>query len=387
MTNKTNVLIFITLPELGGAQSHVRDIAIKLNPDLFNVLIVTSATGWLTEQAELHQIPFRLLPALKRSIHPVGDAQALLQLMQVIRDFKPDVIHCHSTKAGVLGRLAGTLAGVRHIIFTAHGFIFHEALTGFKLKAAIGIEKIMTLFCHTIVPVSQFDKQRALKFKVAPDHRMTVIYNGIDTQQLPPAQARFNKRQELDIPSDAVVIGMVARFSKQKDQPLLLKTLATMIPVLTLYKVKVVLIGSGPELEHSKELAKQLGLLEVVYFLGDRTDVKEWLTAFDLFVLTSHYEGLPITILEAMATSLPVIASDVGGISEEVVDGQTGFVVPAGQIEPLKQKLELLITDSSKRQQMGVAARRYVRDTFELKLMIDLLRRLYLSKQVDKKNS
>lgn len=367
------IALVITLPELGGAQSHVRAVVAEMRERGHEVAVLSAGEGWLHEEAlALGAEPVSLW-YLGRAIRP-RDLLALGELRAELKRLKPDVVHLHSTKAGLLGRVAARLAGVRRVVFTAHGFVFHERLAGWKLAAAVAVERLAARFTDAIVAVSRYDAERAARFRVGAPGQVRVVYNGLDFTGF-PAASRAEARARLGLAPDAEVLLMVARFAPQKDHPTFRAALEPLLaerPGLHAYW-----IGTGPQFEATRAGLAADGLDGRIHCLGDRTDVPLWLAAADAFVLSTHYEGLPITILEAMASGLPVVASDVGGVSEEVEAGVTGRLVPPRDPVALRGALRTLLDDPAGGRRMGQAGAERARRLFSARAMGDALEAIY----------
>jgi len=227
--------------------------------------------------------------------------------------------------------------------------------------ATIG-ERLVSRFSSAIITVSEADRALALRYRVVPLRSMTVVHNGIrDTAEQSHSEA-----------GDAAHIVMVARFSPQKDQVLLLKALVEQEK-----PYRLSLVGEGPKQTAVQALTLELGLSGRVNFLGACGDVSRILAEANVFVLTSNWEGLPISILEAMRAGLPVIASDVGGVREAVVDGETGFLVDRGNLVMLRSRLQQLLADPELRKKMGEAGRKRYLEYFTVERMLEATLRVY----------
>jgi glycosyltransferase involved in cell wall biosynthesis len=223
-------------------------------------------------------------------------------------------------------------------------------------------ERLAARWCDRIITVSELGARNAAQYRIGGASQIVPILNGIAEH---PARARLDHDRPLSCT-------MVARFTDFKDHGLLLRAFAK-VPG----HARLKLVGDGKTLSAAKELAEELGIRERVEFKGARGDVPEILAQTDVFVLASKTETLPISILEAMRAGLPVIASDVGGISEEVVDGETGLLVPAGSVEELSNALQRLLADKQLRVAMGRAGRRRFESVFLADTMIDQTQQLY----------
>ncbi len=335
------VLQLVTLSQWGGAQRVVLDYSEILRSAGYTVFISASPGGELEKRATSRGISFFPL-RMERKISPFRDLSALLELRKLTKKEDIRVLHAHSTKAGFLARNP-YVPGLK--LFTAHGWCFTPgAPGGHYCKFA---EKIASFFSWKIICVSRFDLELALKAGIKGS-KLLYIPNGIrDTVKFAdPAR------------SDLIV--SVARFSPQKDYETLLLALSEL-------SAEAWLAGEGPLLEKTKLLAKKMGLSPRVNFKGFVEDVEGILARAGIFVLSSRWEGLPLSIIEAMRAGLPVVATDVGGVRELVKDGINGFLVPPRNPAALRDRLKELLQNPALREEMGRRGREiYLRDyTFE----------------------
>jgi len=284
------------------------------------------------------------------------------EIKKTVKDFKPDLIACHSTAAGFLGRLA-----VRDKVpttFTAHGWAFTKGTPFLRKSAAILIEKIAGKFCSKIICVSDFDKSLVLKYKIVPINKIEVVHNGVNVQDIQ------------DVQNSKLSIIFVGRLAKPKDPLLLLKAFNDLSSELR-NKASISIIGDGPK---SKELEKFIKetRLQGVNLLGSmpRAKVLEILKKSDIFVLISNWEGFPYTIIEAMSCGLPVIASDVGGI-KEAINNECGILVKRGDKQGIKDALERLFKNPSLIKEMGKNARERLEKEFSLGKMLKETEQVY----------
>lgn len=347
---KTKIVYLITKAEHGGAQTHVADLLAGFSNNL-NLNLLVGEEGFLTDRARELGVQVHILPDLVQPLEPVKDLKAIFQAIKVIKALKPDLVHCHSSKAGLIGRVAAKVAGVP-AVFTAHGWGFADGVSWPRRTLAIASERACSpLTSHTIT-VSEADRQLAIRYRVARASQLTTIQNGV---------ADLSRQSSLR-PNKIVRLIVVARFAPQKDHLLLLNALTHLEP--TTYEL--LLIGDGPTRSEVEQTVKALELQANVSFLGTRSDIPELLATSDVFVLPSNWEGFPISILEAMRAGLPVIASDVGGSREAVENGKTGFLVPRGDAAALTAKLAKLVTDPALRAKFGSAGRAKFESEFTL---------------------
>jgi glycosyltransferase involved in cell wall biosynthesis len=342
--NKNKVLHIITTGESGGAQTHLYDLCTHM-PDRYKPLVAMGQKGTLGDKLAQANIPVYIVPSLQREISLFRDGHAYREIQQLINELQPDLICTHSSKAGFLGRLAARAASIP-VIFTVHGWAFTEGVAPLRRLLYRILERWAARWTARLICVSDYDFQLACRYRVAAAQRMTTIHNGI-----PPGAYQGEDAGKSNADRTIRMI-MVARFSAQKDQSLLLQAVSEM---QLDHPFEVVLVGDGPLLPLVRDYAAGLRISDKIKFLGDRSDVEDLLNQADIFVLTSHWEGFPITILEAMRAGLPVIASDVGGCREAVADGQTGYLVKPGDSRGLTHYLEELVCNRDLRSSMGQA--------------------------------
>ncbi|HEX8618744.1 MAG TPA: glycosyltransferase family 4 protein, partial [Thermoanaerobaculia bacterium] len=298
--------------EIGGAQMHVLELAKALVADGHEVLVAMSRGVALAEPLIAAGARVAQSPTLGKNINPAADFASFRFVRQVIRDFRPDVVATHSSKAGVIGRLAAKRERVP-CTFTAHGWAFHEQVPLLARSIYRTVERAMAPFANRIICVSRYDHALAIRAGMAAG-RLVHIANGIADV---PQSSRSLPGQR-----DPVRIVMVARFAVPKDHTTLLHAFRK------LTGAELHLVGDGPLLDSAKQLAADLGVAGRTTFLGARNDVVQILADSDIFVLLSGREGMPISTLEAMRAGLPVVMSDVGGAGETIEDGESGFLVP-----------------------------------------------------------
>ncbi|EOJ6891533.1 TPA: glycosyltransferase family 4 protein [Escherichia coli] len=353
--------------EIGGAQIHVRDLSIQLAKDNNEVFVIVGENGALVDELVNNNISVYVLPTLVRQINPIKDFQSILKLRKIIKKNKPDLISLHSSKAGIVGRLAAIGTDIP-VIFTAHGWAFANGVGKRQQKLYCAIEKIMSPFAKKIITVSQQDKDLAIKYRVVSAEKQVVIHNG-----MPEIEMVCDNKKIESYPTIKLI--SVARFSEQKDH----KTLFLALKELKDYDWSLSLVGKGPLIDHYKKYAIELGIFERIKFLGERSDVADLLSESNVFLLISNWEGFPRSILEAMRAGLPVIASDVGGTSESVLNNKTGFLISRNDVHTLKEKIEILIKNEALRNEMGRYAREIYLANFTFDSMYNKTVALYKS--------
>jgi len=336
---------------IGGAQIHVRDLALQAHRDGHDVLVLTGIAGALTDQLDAAGIRTRVCLGMLREISPQKDWAAIQALRTILREEAPDLLSTHSSKAGVIGRIAANREHIP-VLFTAHGWAFTGGVPQPKRLIYRVIERALAPLASRIICVSEYDRTLGIAAGMGAG-RLVTIHNGMPDL---PANRRA-------VPDHGQTIRavMTARFDRQKDHETLFRAL------LDVPNLQLDLIGDGPDRPRIEQLLQRLGLSDRVNILGQRTDVADLLAAANLFVLSSHWEGFPRSTLEAMRAGLPVIVSDVGGAAEAVIIGETGFIVPPADRDALVVALRTLANDPDMRVRMGQAGRqRYEKDfTFD----------------------
>lgn len=354
------VIFVITRSDvMGGASVHLLDLAAGLQSCGYDITILVGGQGVFLQHAQDRSLSCISLKYLTREIDLVIDIKAIFELRGVLKRLKPDLIHLHSSKAGIIGRISA-IGLPAPCIFTAHGWAFTEGVSPRRRFLYRFIERLIAPLAKRIITVSDYDRTLALAGRVALPGQLAVVHNG-----MPDISAKM-RAQRVAL-GDIVRFVMVARFEAPKDQLSLLRAFAA----LPSGQWRLELIGDGPQMQAAIDLATSLGLADSVIFSGACIDVASRLAASDVFILISRWEGLPLTILEAMRAGLPVIASDVGGVAEAVQDGETGYLIKRDATGLLVERLGLLLADAEMRRRMGEAGRLRYESDFTFSLMLN----------------
>ena len=364
------ILYVITLPDIGGAQTHLLEVACAMKNEGNDVQVVAGKYGWLTEQLELKGINVGVIKELVREISLKKDWAAVQHVRKIIKNWQPDIVHCHSSKAGIVGRIAAWLECVPGV-FTAHGWAFTEGVPITRRVLYSIIENIMLNITAKCFCVSEYDRCLAKKWFLRDSHRLITVHNGV-VEALPQGEAVARKRDTGGI----LRLIMVGRFSKQKDHMLLIKAVHDINQKYP-GQVHLSLVGDGDLFAAAKQYVVVNNLGEFIILLGESTCVDSLLAQSDVFCLISNYEGLPISIIEAMRAGLPVIASDVGGNNELVVDGVNGYLVSRGDRKGLVQAIEKLIKDRTLITEFGKRSQEKFRTEFAFSAMMQKIESAY----------
>lgn len=341
------ILQVITLCELGGAQSVVINLANKLSEQ--HQVIVAAGEGdgkmWQLLSPKIEQVH---VPSLMRKLSPVNDFKTIFELKKLYRKYKPDIIHLHSSKVGILGRIAFPKSKV---VYTVHGFDSIRV----AYRKYLPIEKALQSRCRAIVGVSKYDERNLLNEGIT--NHVSRIYNGIypprDLSTDPFEQIKGYKRKVL----------CVARLASPKRVDLFLEV-AALLP-----QYAFIWIGNQHEVD--------MPHTDNVFFMGNIPNAGAYNRYADLFFLPSNYEGLPIVIIEALACGKPVVASAVGGISE-LLDGTNGYAVE-NVAQEMADKIELILSDEARYGQMSLAARETYQKSFTVDRMVEGYMQIYNS--------
>lgn len=342
---------------IGGAHVHVADLAEWMMQQGHKAVVAVGGNGIFCKHLAKKNIPFINCRFLDRPVNPVKDISAYLEIRGIIRRHRPDLLALHSTKAGLLGRFSKIGINVP-TVFTAHGWSFTEGISPGWASISRTLEKIAAPLADRIITVSDYDRRLALRAGICSKEKLVTIHNGM------PDAEHFSEPGKSPGP---VKITMVARLDEQKDHDTLLSALS----ILKNYNWTLDLIGDGPREDVLRRYADRLSLGKRVNFLGLRDDVEMLLAESHIFVLSTKWEGFPLSILEAMRAGLPVIASDVGGVPEAVKNCETGYLVPRMDSDALADRITSLLADPDQRMLMGAAGRRSFEENFLFERMAE----------------
>ncbi|QOY86455.1 glycosyltransferase [Paludibaculum fermentans] len=368
--SKGKVLLLTTTMGIGGgAEEQVMQLALELD-----------RRGWRTRLVSM--IPAERMPGeiSERGI-PVGhlgmtagvpDPRALPRLVQVVREFRPDILHTHMTHANLLGRVARIFARVPALISTLHGFRMYGVNQRFTKFRELG-HRLTDPLAERTTAICEAATRSYLESHSAPADKLMSLPNGLDTSVYrPDSEARRRMRQELGL--DGFAWLAVGRFEKPKNYPLMLRAFAE----LGQRDATLVLCGAGSLEPLLRRQIKELGIEGRVRLLGVREDIPAVMNAADAFVLSSDTEGLPMVILQASATGLPIVATDVGGNREAIQPGETGLLTPPGDQRAFTAAMRQVATlTTAERAAWGAAARRHTISKYDLQVVADRWEALY----------
>lgn len=337
---------------IGGSNIHIRDLSIRLRREGHHPHVLGGQNGLFSDDLEKYDVPYTPLKYLTRSISPITDVRAISEIRRHIRALSPDVLSLHTAKAGAVGRLAAVGLKIP-VVYTPHGWTFTEGVPRNEAVLYELVERILAPLSKRIINVCESDYKLAVRKRISVK-RLITVHNGMPDVDVPLAQPAMSPTRLL----------MVARFEEQKDHKTLIEALATLRDL----EWALDFAGVGPLQEEVERLVDLHGLNDRVAFLGHRDDIAQLMSKSQVFALITKWEGFPRSILEAMRSGLPIVATDVAGIPEAVEEGVTGMLVNRGSVAALSQKLRLLIEDPNLRATLGKEGRRryLARYTFEM---------------------
>ncbi len=368
---------------IGGAQENTLlnclDL-MRLHGD--DVLLITGPAlgpeGDLLRGGRAGELPIRLLPNLRREIHPLRDWRASGAIRDVLKEFQPDVVHTHSAKAGLIGRHVAWGLGVPAVVHTVHGAPFHPYQPAVAREFFCRCERWAAKRCHRMISVADAMTELMVRAGVASPEKFTTIYSGMEVEPFLDADKhRDITRARFGFSEDQVVIGKIARLFHLKGHQDLI--VAAQRVVSECPNVRFLLVGEGILRESLTKQIADLGLQDYFVFSGlvPPSEVPAMIGAMDALVHTSYREGLARALPQALIAGRPVVSYDVDGAREVAISGETGFLVDPGDTEGLAAALSQLAGDATSRVRMGREGQRRFTDQFRHQTMTRLIRRLY----------
>ena len=373
------ILYLITKSELGGAQTYVAQLAEYFSSQKNEIAVMSFPGGWLEDKMIEEKIKFYPNKYFTNSLNLFKHLKAIKKIKEVIKIFKPDIIHCNSSTAGFLGRIV--IKNKVPALFTAHGWAFTEGVPFLRKRWAILAEKFISRYCQKIICVSEFDKNLALKYKITSENKLIVIHHGVKIgnsliDQRPPKESDLKSSPTGRVTFEYQKIIFIGRLTEPKNPLLLLKAFNDLSPLLK-EKSEIIIVGEGSKRKILEKFIQKNNLNNKIKLLGSipRDKVFNLLKDSHIFVLTTNYEGLPYTILEAMSCGLAIIATDVNGVKEAVEN--CGFLVKKGSREEVKECLKKLLENPELTQKIGRKCREKVMKEFSLEKMLKKTEEIY----------
>lgn len=372
----------ITRLIIGGAQENTlltcRGLVERGHEVVLAAGTETGPEGSLWPDAESCGARLVRLRHMVRAVRPMRDFAGVRELSRLFRDIRPDVVHTHSSKAGILGRLAADSARVPHIVHTIHGMSFNRTQPWVTQHIYRLLERHVARYTHAFITVADAMIDQAVAAGLAPRARFTTIRSGMDIEIFrPDAEERSRVRTAWNFPTDAVVIGTVARLFDNKGYDDIIAVMPRIIAAVP--GAYFVWIGDGPRREAYRRQLATRKLLERVHFQGlvPPADVARLLRGMDILVHASRWEGLPRAVVQALLCEVPVVSFDNDGAREVILDGQTGFLARLGDHDGLADGVIRLARSSSERIRFGQEGRRRLVDEFDWRTMVAQIEAVY----------
>lgn len=365
------VLRIINRFNLGGPTFNAALLTRYLDDDFETLLIGGVPDEEETDSLhilEKYDVKPIIIPELIRNPNPVSDRKAYRKIKAIIEEFKPDIVHTHASKAGVLGRKAAISCGVKIIVHTYHGHVFHSYFGKFKTHLIKSLERNLAKKSSGIVAISNLQKEELVKkHRICAADKVKVVPLGFDLSSFlrdNPAK-RAQVRNDYNIEAVDIAIAIVGRLAPIKNHSFFLKVIEQLLEKGVL-NIKVFIVGDGSERELIEKMSNSLNTK-----YGQKITLTSWIfdiatfnKGMDIICLTSDNEGTPVSLIEAQASGLPVISTDVGGVRDIVLDGESGFITKLGDIETYVEKLRLLVENEKLRVKFAATGRDFVTSRF-----------------------
>ncbi len=378
-SRKIKLLLIITGLAVGGATNVVLNIGsyFSNHPD-FEVQLITGpippGRSDVTHLTHEQGISTQVVPSLINDISPITNARAVADIRRIITREKFDIVHTHSTVAGIIGRLAAFSARVPVILHHVHGWGFNGELSRSSRLVCLNLERICARFTRRIIAVSSPDIYEGLDHGIGNESKYALIFNGIDLEKFQQPVDEQEVRAELGLRPNSKIVGMIGRLDKQKNPLDFIR--AAEIVAKEYSNVEFLFVGDGLLRSDCERLIRKLGLQDSVFLLGYRSDVSRLLRVMTITAMSSLWEGLPLAFLESMSAGKPIVANDVNGARDVVKNGETGFLVTPHKPEEMAEHILLLLNNEALCHRMGVIAERRSKE-FSVQSMFKRLETLY----------
>ncbi len=379
---KIKIARMITRLNIGGPAIHTILLTEGINKNLFKTYFMAgrpdASEGDMADLAERMNVSVEYIPEMGRKIS-FRDFPAFMKTLKILKRVKPEILHTHTAKAGTLGRIAAILTGVPIKIHTFHGHIFDGYFSPMKTKVFMLIEKFLGLFTDNVIVVSESVRDEIVnKLKIVPDKKCRVLKLGFDLQYfLNNSGLKGAFRKELNIAPGTLLVGIVGRLVPIKNHEMFLNVACRVRDKMPGRKIKFLIIGDGELKGHLENKVKEMRLENDIVFTGWSRDIAKVYADLDIVALTSFNEGTPVSLIEAMASARPVVATSVGGVVDIVADGRNGLLFGSGDAEGFADGIISLLNDGSRREDMGAFGREFARNNFHKDRLIREMEGLY----------
>lgn len=377
--NRTRVLHIITRFIPGGADENTRYTVDGLDAQKYKVDLMVGGESDLQFANSVSNGRVILEPHLVRELHPLRDLWALIKIARLIRKERYHIVHTHTAKAGILGRLAGLISRTPAVLHTLHGTTFHDSMHPTLAAFYRLLERAAARITSKLVTVSDDLRELYLNAGIGKADRYITIRSGIDLNRFLVGQEEILRRNykvrgELGLKESDVVVGTASRLELRKGHIYFLQAAEK---ILRKYPVRFIIAGDGPAAPDIRKMAREFNIDKSVMFLGHRKDIEDVICALDIFVLTSLWEGLPRVLVQAAALGKPIVTFDVEGAREVIHQNKSGFIVPLRDVEKLVESIAYLIDNPKKARIMGSWGRTIVNGEWDKDVMVRKISHLY----------
>lgn len=370
---------------IGGPAINATYLTRYMAPDFETMLVIGGRddheqdADHLTGMLDINPV---VIPEMKRSLNPVSDGQAFQKVKALIKEFKPDIVHTHAAKSGVIGRMAADACNVPVIVHTFHGHVFHSYFNKWTTKTFVQIERYLAKRSSGIIAISEKQKEElANVYKICKEEKITIIPLGLDLDKFQRDQdeKRLQFRHKYNIQPDEIAIGIIGRIVPVKNHSLFVAS-AKRVLEQTKQKLKFVIVGDG---DMREQMETEFAAAGISYaYLPDNnttataictswlTDMDVVLAGLDIVALTSHNEGTPVSLIEAQAAARPVVSTNVGGVGDVVLNNECGFITKPGDAEEFASALLKLIENKELRERFGITGRRFVQGKYSYQRLV-----------------
>lgn len=380
---------------VGGPSHNVTLLSAYLSPEFETKLLVGKKdpaekdATYIAEQLGL--VPVEITE-MRRSILPFFDIIAYFKIKKIIREYKPDIVHTHASKSGAIGRLAASACDVPLIVHTFHGHVFHSYFNSFMSKVIVRLERFIAKRTDAIVAISDSQRQELIDvYKIAPAEKIFTVPLGfnLDKYSVDQDTKKVIFRNKYGFDKSELIIGIIGRLVPVKNHDMFLEVAAIIKEKAINKNIRFAIIGDGGSREGIEKKAAALNLSYSYYITHPKsktdvvvtsweTEIDQALAGLDIIVLTSNNEGTPVSLIEAQSALKPVVSTNVGGVEDIVIHGETGFITEVGDVQSFARYVNILIEDSTLREKMGRSGYDNVIKRYSKQRLINDMKNLYL---------
>ena len=358
----------------GGSQRNTLLTLKGLARDGYKTELICGPGGRLIPETQAIGIPVHVIPDLARQVDPRKDYRTFVELYRLFRSRKYSIVHTHATKAGLLGRMAAWCARVPGIVHTFHSVPF-EMKGNLGSKGYIAAERLVGSFTHDLACVGEVLRQQIAAWRIAPDDKLVTIYSGIEFTHYVAEHTPVEMKRQLGMEEAWPIVGCIGRLCEQKAQQCLVESVALLKEQYP--HIRLLLVGEGGLRPLLEQRIRDLGLASQVSLLGERDDIADLLNVFDIYAMSSLWEGVGRALTEAMYLRLPIVATPVNGVTELIQHGETGLLAPVRNPQALATAIARLAADRELAQRLGASAYQKVRELMDGQRMIVAIEELY----------